>query len=136
LGTASKARSQTPYGDIAGGHTLDRHPTTGGIMAVTLGKDVTVTGLTGVRSITINNTANEVDVTKFGDTARKFRKALVEQTVEAECVDDPGVEAGDTFTISGTSTGNVSYIVTSVAKSDPIDGITTYTVSGSRGIQS
>jgi hypothetical protein len=105
-------------------------------MAVTLGKDVTISGLTGARSVTVNNSANEIDITKFGDTARKFRKALVEQTVEVECVDDPGVEAGDTFTLSGTGTGNVLYIVTSVAKSDPIDGITTYTVSGSRGIQS
>lgn len=104
-------------------------------MAVTLGKDVTITGLTGARSVTVNNSANEVDVTKFGDTSRKFRKALVEQTVEVECVDDPGVDAGDEFTLGGSTTGNVKYVVTSVAKADPIDGITTYTVSGSRADQ-
>lgn len=101
-------------------------------MAVTLGKDVTITGIANARSVTVNNSAAEIDVTKFGDTARKFRKALVEQTVEVECVDDPGVDAGDTFTLSGTATGNVKYIVTSVAKADPVDGIQTYTVSGSR----
>jgi hypothetical protein len=105
-------------------------------MAVTLGKDVTITGISNARSVTVNNSAAEIDVTKFGDTARKFRKALVEQTVEVECVDAPGVDAGDTFTLSGTDTGNVTYIVTSVAESDPIDGIKTYTVSASRGIQS
>lgn len=104
-------------------------------MAVTLGKDVTISGIANARSITVNNSANEVDVTKFGDTSRKFRKTLVEQTVEVECVDDPGVEAGDTFTLGGTDTGNVDYIVTSVAKADPIDGITTYTVSASRAQQ-
>lgn len=104
-------------------------------MAVTLGKDVTIGGVTGARSVTVNNSASEVDVTKFGDTSRKFRKALVEQTVEVECVDDPGVEAGDEFTLSGTATGNVKYIVTSVAESAPIDGIKTYTVSASRAIQ-
>jgi hypothetical protein len=103
-------------------------------MAITLGKDVTVTGLSAARSCTVTNSASEVDVTAFGDTSRKFRKALIEQTVEVECVDDPGVEAGDSFTIGGTSTGNATYICTSVAKSDPLDGITTYTVSGSRAL--
>jgi len=105
-------------------------------MAVTLGKDVTITGITNARSVTVNNSAAEIDVTKFGDTSRKFRKALIEQTVEVECVDDPGVEAGDTFQLGGTSTGNVDYVVTSVAKADPIDGIQTWTVSASRAIQS
>ena len=102
-------------------------------MAITLGKDVAITGLTGARSVTVNNSAAEVDVTKFGDTARKFKKAMIEQTVEVECVDDPGVDAGDTFTLGGVATGNsVEYIVTSVARSEPIDGISTFTVSASR----
>jgi hypothetical protein len=58
---------------------------------------------------------------------------MIEQTVEVECVDDPGVDAGDTFTLGGVATGNsVEYIVTSVARSEPIDGIATFTVSASR----
>ena len=101
-------------------------------MSVTLGKDVTITGILNARTVTVNNTAAEVDVTKLGDTSRKFRKAMIEQTVEVECVDDPGVEAGDTFTLGGATTGNVEYVVTSVAKADPIDGIQTWTVSASR----
>lgn len=105
-------------------------------MAVTLGKDVTITGVSNARTVTVNNTAAEVDVTKLGDTSRKFRKALIEQTVEVECVDAPGVSAGSTFTLSGADTGNVTYVVTSVAEADPIDGIKTFTVSGSRTLQS
>ena len=101
-------------------------------MAVTLGKDVTITGISNARSVTVNNTAAEVDVTKLGDTSRKFRKALIEQTVEVECVAAPGVTVGNTFTLSGPSTGNVKYVVTNVAEADPIDGIKTFTVSGSR----
>jgi hypothetical protein len=102
-------------------------------MAITLGKDVTVTGLTGARSVTVSNSAAEVDVTKFGDTSRKFRKALIEQTVEVECVDVPGVSIGATFTLSGMDTGDgVEYVVTNIARSEPIDGIITFTVSGSR----
>lgn len=102
---------------------------------IILGKDVAISGVSNARSATVTNSASEVDCTKFGDTARKFKKALIEQTIEVECVDDPGVEAGGTFTISGTQTGNATYICTNVAESDPIDGIKTYTVSGSRGIQ-
>jgi hypothetical protein len=102
-------------------------------VAITLGKDVTITGLTGARSVSVTNSAAEVDVTKFGDTARKFKKAMIEQTVEVECVDDPGVAAGASFTLGGVATGNsVEFIVTSVARSEPIDGIETYTVSASR----
>ena len=107
-------------------------PTTG----VTLGKDVTVTGVANARSCTVTSSASEIDVTKFGDSSRKFRKALVEQTVELECVDDPGVTAGGTFALGGPETGNATYIVTSVAKSSPVDGIQTWTVSGSRTVPS
>lgn len=101
-------------------------------MAVSLGKDVTITGVANARTVTVNNSAAEIDVTKFGDTTRKFKKALIEQTVELECVDDPGVETGDTFTLAGSDTGNVVYVVTNVAEADPIDGIKTFTVSASR----
>jgi len=101
-------------------------------MAVTLGKDTTITGINNARSVSVSNTANEVDITKFGDTSRKVVKTLIEQTVEIECVDDPGAVVGDTFTLGGTGTGNVKYIVTNVAKPAPLDGIETWTVSGQR----
>lgn len=99
---------------------------------VQLGKDVVITGVANARSCTVSSSSSEIDVTKFGDSSRKFRKTLIEQTIEVECVDDPGVEAGDTFTISGTNTGDATYICTKVAKNDPLDDITTYSVSGSR----
>lgn len=99
---------------------------------VLLGKDVNITGVNGARSCTITNTASEIEVTKFGDTSRRFRRGLVEQTAEVECVDDPGIEAGDTFTLAGTQTGNATYVCTSVKREEPLDGIVTYTVSGTR----
>jgi hypothetical protein len=105
-----------------------------GSVEITLGKDVTITGVANARSCTVTNSASDVDVTKFGDTSRKFRKALIEQTIELECVDTPGVSVGGTFTISGTRTGDASYICTNVAQSQPLDGITTFTVSGSRTV--
>lgn len=102
-------------------------------MAVTLGKDVTISGISNARSITVNNSGNEVDVTKFGDTSRKFRKTLIEQTIEVECVGSPGVAIGATFTLTGTTTGSgTEFIVTNISESSPIDGIVTYTVSAQR----
>jgi Tfp pilus assembly protein PilW len=106
-----------------------------GSVEITLGKDVTITGVSNARSCTVTNSASDVDVTKFGDTSRKFRKALIEQTVELECVDAPGVTIGSTFTIAGTQTGNATYVCTNIAKSQPLDGIETFTVSGSRTVQ-
>lgn len=103
-----------------------------GSVTVQLGKDVTITGVQNARSCTVTNTASDVDVTKFGDTSRKFRKALIEQTIEVECVDSPSVSIGGTFTITGTNTGDATYICTNIAESQPLDGIVTYTVSGSR----
>lgn len=101
-------------------------------VTVQLGKDVTITGVSHARSVTVTSNASEVDVTKLGDTSRKFRKGLIEQTIEVECVDDPGIEAGDTFTIGGTTTGDATYVATSVGRSEPIDGLVTYTVSATR----
>ena len=108
----------------------------GSSVTVLLGKDAVITGVANARSATVTNSASDVDVTKFGDTSRKFRKALIEQTIELECVDDPGVTIGSSFTIGGTSTGDATYICTNIAKSYPLDGITTYTVSGSRTVSS
>jgi Tfp pilus assembly protein PilW len=106
-----------------------------GSVEITLGKDVVITGVANARSCTVTNSASDVDVTKFGDTSRKFRKALIEQTIELECVDAPGVSIGGTFTISGTQTGNAAYVCTNIAKAAPLDGIETFTVSGTRTVQ-
>lgn len=99
---------------------------------VKLGKDVTITGVSHARSCTVSSTATEIDVTAFGDSNRKFRRGMIEQTCDVECVDDPGVSAGGTFTLGGTSTGTALYIVTSVAENQPLDDIITYTVSAKR----
>jgi hypothetical protein len=101
-------------------------------VSIVLGKDAVITGVSNARSCTVSSSASEIDVTKFGDTSRKFRKAMIEQTVELECVDAPGVTVGGTFTLGGTETGDATFIVTNITRSDPLDGIQTFTVSGSR----
>jgi predicted secreted protein len=96
-----------------------------------LGKDFTITGIANARSVSSSVSATTIDVTKFGDTAKKFRGGLAEAKIDVECVDNPGCVAGDTVTIS---TGGLSgdFIVISVAVSSPVDGIVTYSVSCSR----
>lgn len=104
-------------------------------VSIVLGKNAVITGVNNARSCTVSSSASEIDVTKFGDTNRKFRKAMIEQTVELECVDTPGVTIGGTFTLGGTTTGSATYVVTNISESDPLDGIKTFTVSASRTIQ-
>lgn len=101
-------------------------------VTVVLGKDAVITGVNNARSCTVSSSASEIDVTKFGDASRKFRKAMIEQTVELECVDAPGVTIGGTFTLNGTTTGSATYVVTTISESAPLDGIKTFTVSASR----
>jgi hypothetical protein len=101
-------------------------------VTIVLGKDAVITGVANARSCTVSSSASEIDVTKFGDTSRKFRKAMIEQTVELECVDAPGVSIGGTFTLGGTETGDATFVVTNITRADPLDGIQTFTVSGSR----
>jgi len=101
-------------------------------MAVTLGKDVSVSGVSNARSVTVDASGNEIDITKFGDTVRKFRTSHVELTCEIECIDDPGVEVGDTFSLSGPQIGaSKTFVVTSVVENQPLDDIVTFTVSAS-----
>jgi len=96
-----------------------------------LGKDFTITGIDNARSVSSSVSATTIDVTKFGDTEKKFRGGLAEAKIDVECVDDPGCAAGDVISIVAGGLSD-DFIVISVAKSDPIDGITTYSVSCSR----
>ena len=101
-------------------------------MAVTLGKDVSVTGVSGARSVTVDASGNEIDITKLGDSTRKFRTSHVELTCEIECIDDPGVSVGGTFELSGPEIGaSKTFVVTSVVENQPLDDIVTFTVSAS-----
>lgn len=96
-----------------------------------LGKDFTVSGIANARSASSSVSATTIDVTKFGDTAKKFRGGLAEMKIDVECVDDPGCSAGDVVSISAGGLTD-DFIVLSVAESSPIDGIVTYSVSCSR----
>jgi len=107
---------------------------------ITLAKDATFTGISNVRDATLTTTYTEIDKTKKGDSERKIIKGWATLTLEVTCVDAPGCAAGGVVTVSsGNANGHylssVEFLVTSVAQSEPLDDIITYTVSATRGIQ-
>ena len=107
---------------------------------IVLGKDVTYTGLYNVHEGAVSTRSTEIDRTAKGDSNRRIIKGWAEQTLEVTCVDLPGCAAGSVITVT-TSNANghalsaVKFLVTSVAQSEPLDDIITYTVSATRGVQ-
>lgn len=102
-------------------------------MPPTLGKDASISGIdnTIVRSVNISTDGQQVDCTKRGDTKRKYKKGLAEQTIEVECVEDPGVAAKDVLAVTaGHASGQ--FVVKSVKRTEPLDDIVTWTVSLTR----
>lgn len=98
-----------------------------------LGKDATITGVTGcIRSVTATVEADIVDVTCRSDAAggeRKFRSGLKDATIEIEMLDG-APDAGDVLTISVANAGLAGdFVVTSVARNEPLDDAITYSVS-------
>jgi hypothetical protein len=107
---------------------------------IVLGKNVTWTGISNVREASITTTYTEIDKTAKGASGRTFVKGWAEQTLEATCVDVPGVSSGSVVAVSenaanGHNLSSVKFLVTNVTQSEPIDDIITYTVSATRGVQ-
>lgn len=85
----------------------------------------------GVRSVSASSEATQIDKTVRGDSSRKYFAGFKSGTVEVECLDDPEVEVGDTVTLTaGHASG--TYKVMSVARSEPLDDVVTYTVTCQR----
>ncbi len=102
-------------------------------MAVTytLGKDATITGLTNtaIRSVTATVDGSQIDVTRRGHAERKYKSGWKEATIEVEMLESPP-DVSDEVTINHTNSGLAgTFIVTSVATSEPLDDVVTYAVT-------
>lgn len=104
-------------------------------MAVTysLGKDATITGVTGcIRNVTATIESDIIDVTCRSDSAageRKFRGGMKDATIEIEMLDG-APSSGDVLTIEVANAGlSGDFVVTSVARNEPLDDAITYSVS-------
>lgn len=107
---------------------------------ILLGKNVTYTGISNVSDASITTTFTEIDKTKAGDTERTILRGWAEQTLEATCIDAPGVSVGASVVVTATGANghnlsSIKFLVTSIGRSEPLDDKTTFTVSCTRGVQ-
>lgn len=106
---------------------------------LTLGKDISVTGISNAVDLTHSESAATYDTTKKGDSYRKIVKGWIEDTITVNCNDAPGCARGNVVTISYTNPSgdavSAKYLVVKVTKNEPLDGIITYDVELSRGVQ-
>lgn len=96
-----------------------------------LGKDATISGLTSsaIRSVTATVDGSQIDITRRGHTERKYKSGWKEATIEVEMLDSPpSVSSEVTVTHPNSGLGGV-FIVTSVATSEPLDDVVTYSVT-------
>lgn len=97
-------------------------------MAVNLGRSQAspLTGLSndGIRSVTVTNEAESVDITcrqNAADGFRAFLTTFVNPTYEIETLDLGGLEVGDTVA--------TDYEVTNIQENQPLDDVITYTIT-------
>jgi hypothetical protein len=101
-------------------------------VTISLGKDQGSPGVgVGVRSVSASSEAAQIDKTVRGATSRSYLAGFKTQTVEVECLDDPGVDPGDDVTLSaGHASG--PFKVMSVRRNEPLDDVVSYTVTCQR----
>ena len=108
-------------------------------MAVVLGKTATVScgGVSaGSRSVTVEETADELEFQPFGDRDKYVYTTGWTVSVQAEFIDDAAtglinqLQTGAEATVSVTP-GGWSFVgnVTSISQSVPLDGVTSWTVT-------
>ncbi len=111
-------------------------------MAVALGKDCTIsvggTALGAVRSVTWVQSAKEVEVHPFGTKSVCKWSCGYEASVDIEFIEDPGyggmLGTGETVSISGSGYSG-TFVITNIARSEPLDDVVTVVVTAKVAIQ-
>jgi hypothetical protein len=111
-------------------------------MAITLGKDCTISLDGGViasaRNVTLTESARTIDVNPFGSRYAATYSTGYECTVSVELNDVVGLgtafarmHSGGTFRVSGGAAGfSFLAVLTGITETDPIDGVATFTLEG------
>lgn len=106
----------------------------------TLGKDYTVSGLTGVSELTVTREGERIDVTTrkqdkpFKATTAGFDDLTFECTVMATSTTTFSIGKAYTVTVGGTSLG--SLICMNATREEPQAGVITYRLTLKPGIES
>lgn len=106
-------------------------------MAITLGKDATLTvggAIGSVRNVQWTGSARTIDVEEYGTRQAAAYSTGYEASVSFEALDDTDIDItkltlGSLIAVSGGNAGwSFDAIVTSIAETNPLDGVTAYQV--------
>lgn len=93
-----------------------------------LGKDVTVSGFSGVRDVSFTAEAEQVDITTRDTTGNGYKQmaaGFTTNTIELTVLGDASKSVGSSVSVT-SSIGSVSGIIVSAQRSEPIDDVISY----------
>lgn len=109
-------------------------------MAITLGKDCTITldngQVASARNVTLSESARTIEINQYGSRYAAVYSTGYDCTVSVE-LNDPAdlgsafsrLHSGTSFTVNGGAAGFAfQAIVSGITESDPIDGVVTCTI--------
>jgi len=111
-------------------------------MAITLGKDCTISldggTITSARNVTLTESARTIDVNAYGSRYAATYSTGYECTVSVELNDSADLgtafqkmHSGETFQVFGGAAGfSFLAVMTGISESDPVDGVSTFTIEG------
>jgi hypothetical protein len=106
-------------------------------VAITLGKDATLTvggAITSVRNVTWNASARTIEIEEYGSREQAVYSTGWAATVSFEINDSANLDLtkltnGTLVAVSGGTGGWVfNAVVTSITETNPLDGVTSYSV--------
>jgi hypothetical protein len=107
---------------------------------VQLGKDTTISGLTGVQDVSMTIEAEKVDATTRGSTGvyKRTVAGLQSRTLEATVLGDSPQSYGKAVTVTVTPSGGTSFTITGVLlsakRTQPIGGAEAVSVTIKPGV--
>ena len=108
-------------------------------MAITLGKDCSISiggTVTGVRNVTLTETARTIDINPFGSREASVYQTGYDCSVSVELNDSDSLSSAFSNMHAGTpvqvtgGAGGFSFlaVITGISESDPIDGVASFTI--------
>jgi hypothetical protein len=107
---------------------------------ILLGKDTTITGLTGVQDVSMTIEAEKVDATTRGSTGvyKRTVAGLQSRTLEATVLGDSTQSYGKSLTVTVTPSGGTAFaitgIVTRAKRTQPIGGAEAVSITIKPGV--
>jgi hypothetical protein len=107
---------------------------------ILLGKDTTISGLTGVQDVSMTIESEKVEATTKGSTGvyKRTVAGLQSRTLEATVLGDSAQTYGKQVTVSVTSTGGAAFaitgVITNAKRTQPIAGAEAVSITIKPGV--